>query len=61
MPKSCVANFDNVTLVDVNALAGLVTVLDPAVMARVCAALNAAMGCDRPYVRASSTREERSI
>jgi len=47
LPKPCVANLDNVTLIDVNALAGLVTMLDPTVMARMCAAVTAALGCDR--------------
>lgn len=37
MPKPCVANLDNVTLVHVDAFAELVTVLDPAVMTRMCA------------------------
>ncbi len=46
LPKPCVANLDNVTLVDVTALGGLVTVLDATVMARMCEALNVAMGCD---------------
>ncbi len=45
LPKPCVANLDNVTLIDVSALGGLVTSLDDEVMARMCAALNVAIGC----------------
>ena len=48
LPKPCVVNLDNITLVEVEALGGLVTVLDPTVMARVCSAVNVALGCDRP-------------
>lgn len=48
LPKPCVANLDNLTLVDVGALGELVTVLDAGVMARICDAANAALGCDRP-------------
>ncbi len=47
LPKTCVANLDNVTLVDVGALGELVTMLDAPVMTRMCAALSAAVGCDR--------------
>lgn len=45
LPKPCVANLDNVTLLDVGALGGLVTSLDDEVMGRMCAALSAAVGC----------------
>jgi mRNA interferase MazF len=47
LPKPCVANLDNVTLVDAGTLGDLVAVLDAPVMARMCAALSAAVGCDR--------------
>jgi mRNA interferase MazF len=47
LPKRCVANLDNVTLVDVEALGALVTVLDAGVMAQMCTAVGAALGCDR--------------
>lgn len=47
LPKPCVANLDNITLVEVEALGDLVTVLDAAAMARMCVAVSAALGCDR--------------
>lgn len=46
LPKPCVANLDNLTLVEVDALGDLVTVLDATVMGRMCAAAGAALGCD---------------
>ncbi len=48
LPKPCVANLDNITLVDVEALGGLVTVLTADAMARMCVAAGVALGCDRP-------------
>jgi len=47
LPKPCVANLDNVTLVDVGALGDLITILDGPVMTQMCAAAGAALGCDR--------------
>ena len=47
LPKQCVVNLDNVTLVDVGALGEVITKLEPDVMRRLCSALSVAVGCDR--------------
>ncbi|MDQ6909758.1 MAG: type II toxin-antitoxin system PemK/MazF family toxin [Actinomycetota bacterium] len=47
LPKPCVVNLDNVTLVDRGALGDVITTLGAEVMGRVCLALNLAVGCDR--------------
>lgn len=47
LAKDCVINLDNVSLVQVGALGGLVTSLGHDRMREVCAALNLALGCDR--------------
>lgn len=47
LPKKCVVNLDNVSLVETGALGGLVTSLTEDRMREVCAALNLALGCDR--------------
>ena len=47
MPKACVVNLDNTTLVDVGQLGDLVTTLDRNRMRQICTALTHAVGCDR--------------
>ncbi len=46
LPKACVVNLDNVTLVDAETLGDVITTLGPDTMGRLCAALNIALGCD---------------
>jgi mRNA interferase MazF len=48
LPKACVVNLDNVTLVDASAVGERITALAPATMRRLCHALEVAVGCDRP-------------
>lgn len=47
LPKACVANLDNITLVDVGLVGDLIATLDDQVMRRICAAIAAALDCDR--------------
>lgn len=47
LPKTCVANLDNITLVEVVALGELIATLDNPTMTRICAAVAAALDCDR--------------
>lgn len=47
LPKDCVVNLDNATLVDIDRLGEVVTTLDRQRMRQVCAALSRAVGCDR--------------
>jgi len=47
LPKTCVANLDNLSLVDVDQLGGVITHLDAETMAAMCAALAVAVGCER--------------
>jgi mRNA interferase MazF len=45
LPKSCVASLDNLSLVDVDVLGDVITRLDAATMAALCAALAVAVDC----------------
>lgn len=47
LPKQCVVNLDNVTLVDVGTLGKVITTLEPDIMRRVCSALSVALDCER--------------
>lgn len=46
LPRPCVMSLDNVTLVDPSLLGQRITMLSPEKMARACAALAIAVGCD---------------
>lgn len=47
LPKACVANLDNVSLVDLDAVGEVLATLDRPVMDQLCEALDFALGCDR--------------
>lgn len=46
LPRPCVVNLDNVTLVDADAVGRLIATLGEDVMAQVCSALAVAVGCE---------------
>jgi mRNA-degrading endonuclease toxin of MazEF toxin-antitoxin module len=46
LDRSCVANLDNLALVDVDLLGAVITELDASTMSALCAALGAAVGCE---------------
>jgi mRNA interferase MazF len=46
LPKVCVASLDNLSLVDVDVLGDVITQLDAATMAAMCAALAVAIDCE---------------
>jgi mRNA interferase MazF len=47
MPKPCVANLDNLALVNTELLGAVICELDAPTMAEMCAALAVAVGCER--------------
>jgi mRNA interferase MazF len=47
LPRCCVVNLDNVTLVDAQTLRERITTLGDGAMAQICHALAIAVGCDR--------------
>ncbi len=49
MPKACVINLDNVSLVDRSVLGEVLTQLDASMMRAVCDALAAAVGCSPDF------------
>lgn len=53
LPKSCVVNLDNISLVDTDALGEVIAVLDHQVLNRICAAVAIALGCDQQRSTAS--------
>lgn len=46
LPKPCVANLDNLALVDIELLGTVICTLDATAMAAICTALAVAVGCD---------------
>jgi mRNA interferase MazF len=47
VPKPCVVNLDNITLVTASAVKARITTLPPAKMSAICSAIEVAVGCDR--------------
>ena len=47
LPKPCVANLDNLALVDIELLGALICELDAPTMTAMCSALAVAVGCER--------------